>query len=113
MLAAKKMMITVMPVVLIALVGAATAHRDIVAGDRFIVNTDPLIVAGDREGVREDPHLVAGDREGVREDLHLVAGDREGVREDLHLVAGGRTRLDSHWGVVADRDYRAAAYRNA
>jgi len=93
------MAITVMPFVLIALVGAATPHRDIAPGDRFIVTTDRLIVAGDREILSKDAHLVAGDREILSKDPHLMAGDR--------------TWLDSHWGVVADREYRAAGYRNA
>jgi hypothetical protein len=42
-----------------------------------------------------------------------VAGDRDVVSKDPHLVAGDRMWLDSHWRVLADREYRAAAYRNA
>jgi hypothetical protein len=65
MLAAKRMTIIPMSFVLIALVGAAPAHRDIVAGDRDLVG--------------KDPHLLANET----------------------------------WDIAADRDYRAAAYRNA
>jgi hypothetical protein len=79
MLAAKRMTIIPMSFVLIALVGAAPAHRDIVAGDRDLVGKDPHLVAGDRDLVSKDPHLLANET----------------------------------WDIAADRDYRAAAYRNA
>jgi hypothetical protein len=65
MFTARKMTITVMPLVLITLVGVATTHRDIARGDRLSVTSGRLSVAGDRDVVSKDPHLVA-DRDFLR-----------------------------------------------
>jgi hypothetical protein len=94
MLTGKKMTITVMAFVLTVFVGAA-AHRNIVAADRFIV-TKGRLMAGDRDGRAR--HLM-GSEIWLYSNAELVAGDRDFVPEDRDLVA--------------DRDFRAAAYRNA
>jgi hypothetical protein len=120
MLTGKKMTITVMAFVLTVFVGAA-AHRNTVAADRFIVTKGRLIVAGDREGRAR--HLMANET-WLYSNGDLVAGDRDGRARHLMgnetwlysnrvLVAGDRDFVPEDRDLVADRDFRAAAYRNA